>query len=391
MSNRDDFFKLTDGSGELGKIPCVHFGFWDEKSMHKLAPPDCYDENTLPTPSDDPTRDSFSREPRTAESRDRAVRMAEYLDTTFIGVGKGGVLSFGHGGPAEIQPAVVEKNEEYKVLLYEGGHKRKIHYNPHSVHYYDFPVREEKDLDRLELPDMGDPARFQDIEEDCRRFKEAGFVPTGSIQGFFSGIHNSFMNFEDTLVNLILEPGFMKRFTRVLAEMSLKAVGMYLDRGVEVIDVCDDLGNAGGMIISPQLFREFFLPWYEELVRFAHERGGYVHLHSHGNIAPVLADLASIGVDIINPFDWEENPDLPELVRRFRGEFIFCGGSVGDLYQHSLEEVEFIVRRACRLARIAQRGYMYMGNAGIVHLSVEDWEEWRKISLRIRTEEAKRN
>ena len=104
MSNRDDLFKVLSGE-KPERIPCVHFGFWDEKAMHKLAPADCYDENTLSILSDDPPAVNYSNEPRTRESRNRAVRMAQHLDMAAIGVGKGGVTSFGHGGPAEIQPS----------------------------------------------------------------------------------------------------------------------------------------------------------------------------------------------------------------------------------------------------------------------------------------------
>ena len=117
-----------------------------------------------------------------------------------------------------------------------------------------------------------------------------------------------------------------------------------------------------------------------------HERGGLVHLHSHGNIAPVLGDLASIGIDIINPFDWEENPDLPGLVAEYGKKIIFCGGLVGNLYQYSLQKVESLMRRAAGLARFAERGFIFMGEAGIDSLSVEEWDEWRRISLMVRTE-----
>jgi len=231
---------------------------------------------------------------------------------------------------------------------------------------------------------MKNPDRFADIEEDSRAFKEAGFVPTASIQGFFAGLHNSFMDFQDTMMNLLDKPDFMKRFTAILARMSFDAVEMVMDRGVEIIDVCDDLGNADGLLISPDLIREFFIPWYEELVQIVHSRGGYVHLHSHGNISPVLHDFVSIGIDIINPFDWEENPDLPELVETYGDRVIFCGGSVGDLYKHSLAEVEYIAKRACSLARIAEKGFIFMGNAGLEDLTLEEWESWRTISSRAR-------
>ena len=238
---------------------------------------------------------------------------------------------------------------------------------------------------------MGDPERFADIEGDCRFFKEVGFVPTGSIQGFFAGIHNSFMDFEDTLVNLMLKPDFMKRLIGRLARMSLKAVEMFLERGVEVIDMCDDLGNADGLIISPELFRKFFLPWYEELVGFVHERGGYLHLHSHGNLSLVLGDITAIGVDIINPFDWDENPDLPGLMEKYASRFIFCGGSVGNLFQYPLDEVESILRRACRLSRFAEKGYMALGDMGVGDSSVEEWNKRRAIFQKVRIEEAPRD
>jgi len=375
---------MLSGRGKPGRIPFIFNGFHDEKAMHKLAPEACYDENTYCIPSDDPSRNRFSLEARTRESRTRAVRMAEYLDMATVGVGKGGVFPFGHGGPGEIQPVVVERTEEYKILQYEGGHRRQINYTPHSIRYFDFPIETEADLEELRLPDMRSPERFQDIEEDCRVFKASGFVPTGAVQGFFSGIHNSFMGYEDTLVNLLLEPAFMKRVTEVLARMSLDAAEMLLDRGVEIINVCDDLGNAAGMIISPEVFRGFFLPWYEELVRIVHDRGGYVHLHSHGNIRPILPDLASIGIDIVNPFDWDENPELPQLVAEFGGEIVFCGGVRGPLYEYDLDEVEHIVRRACGLAEVAERGYILMTGGTLDVLPNATWDAWLEVFLRAR-------
>lgn len=387
MSNRDDLMAVLAGR-KPDRIPFIPIGFWDEKTMHKLTPEDCYDENTSSGPSDDPPRDRFSAEPRTQESRERAVRMARHVDMATIGAGKGGVFPFGHGGPGEIQPVVIERTAEYKILEYEGGHRRKHGYNPHSVRYYNFPVRDERDMETLELPDMKNPRRFQDIEPDCRLFKESGFASTGCIQGFFSGVHNSFMDFPDTMVNLLLKPQLMKRLVEVLARMSLDAVAMLLDRGVEIINVCDDLGNADGLLMSPALFRGFFLPWYEQLVDSVHQRNGYLHLHSHGNIAPILPDLVSIGVDIINPFDWDENPDLPELIEEFGKKIVFCGGCIGDLYRHSREEVEHAVRRACSLASISERGYILSISGITEDLSVDEWNAWRGIVNRAREEYA---
>jgi len=363
-------------SGEKpDRVPMIFMGFWDEKSMIAQAPKNAIDENTSCYPSDYPLRDSYSSEPRSEESRFKAVRLAKYLGMATIGVGKGGVIPFGHGGPGEIQPVVIERTDTHKILGYEGGHKRIIHYNPHSVHYYDFPVKSEEDLDKLQLPDMKDVRRFQDVAEDCRTFKKYGFVPTGSIQGFFSGLHNSFMDFADTMANLLLEPEFMKRFIEKLALMSLDAVDMFLDRGVEVIDVCDDFGNQDGLLMSPDLVREFFIPWYAELVNRVHSRGAYVHLHSHGNIGSLLPDFAKIGIDIINPFDWAENPDLPGLCRSYGDKIVFCGGSTRDQELMAITDREEIYRRACDLKNHTERGYLFMLNQPSPELDKESFEQ----------------
>lgn len=382
MDYRQDFFRVLRGE-RPDRTPFIFMGYWDEESMHKLAPEGSIDENTYCYPSDYFGQDAYSSEKRTDESRKKAVELARHLGMATIGVGKGGVLPFGHGGPGEIQPHIIERTAEHRILQYEGGHKRIIHYNPHSVHYYDFPVETEADLDRLELPDMKDPKRFEDIADDCNYFKEHGFVPTGSIQGFFSGLHNSFMDFADVMVNLLLEEEFMMRFTERLALMSLDAAEMLLDRGVEVIDVCDDFGNQHGLLISPQLIRKFFIPWYTELTHRVHRKGGYVHFHSHGNIATILPDLAAAGIDIINPFDWSENPDLPSLVAEYGDKIVFCGGSMHDQQLLPIAEREEIIVRACNLRDLAERGYIYMGGQPSVDFSKEAWQEILDITHRV--------
>src|SRR5690554_5784349 len=103
MSYRADFFKVLAGENP-DCIPMVFMGFWDEKSMHALAPENAIDENIYCYPSDYHLRNSYSSEPRTEQSRLTAVRLAQYLGMATIGVGKGGVIPIGHGGPGEIQP-----------------------------------------------------------------------------------------------------------------------------------------------------------------------------------------------------------------------------------------------------------------------------------------------
>ena len=65
---------------------------------------------------------------------------------------------------------------------------------------------------------------------------------------------------------------------------------------------------------------------------------------------------------------------------------LFCGGCIGDLYRHNLEEVEFAIRRACGLSKVAERGYILSISGITEDLSVDDWNTWRS-SINIAREE----
>ena len=46
--------------------------------------------------------------------------------------------------------------------------------------------------------------------------------------------------------------------------------------------------------------------------------------------------------------------------------------------------------RSTFAAASAARGYLFMGNAGMEEMSVEEWNRWREIFRRVREEEAPR-
>ena len=223
------------------------------------------------------------------------------------------------------------------------------------------PVNTPADLEKLELPDPGDPERWQDIEPDVRAFTEVGIMPAAKIMGFFSGIHNSFFDFQELMIALIEEPEFVHRLTGRLAEWSLDCTEQVLCRGVRLIEVCDDLGTPDGMLIAPEMFKEFFLGWYRRLFELCHSHGAFVHMHSHGNISSIIPLLIDAGVDILNPFDPHENPGLEELIERYGGSLVFCGFVPSDYYLFEKDsEIEDLFARAAGLGKKCRKGYIMM-------------------------------
>jgi len=74
MSHRDDLLGMLS-SQKPDRIPFIFMGFHDEATTCKLAPADCRDENTYYIPPETSSPGRFSAEPRTDDSRERAVRM----------------------------------------------------------------------------------------------------------------------------------------------------------------------------------------------------------------------------------------------------------------------------------------------------------------------------
>ncbi len=379
MNERENLIAMLSGQ-KPDFIPHFNMGFNNEKAIHTLLSSDCYDERTFYIPSDHPPMEAFPRRPRSSSSRLKAVNFAKTLLTPCIGVGDGGVTPFGHGGPAEIQPRVIERSDSYKVLQYEGGHKRKILYDPVSIQYFSFPLKEQSDLQELVLPDMSDDLRYRDVREDAKFFKKEGFIPTASIQGFFSGIHNSFMSMEDTMINLLLEPDFIHAVTNRLVSMNMEAVEQVMERGVEIINICDDLGNRDGLLISPQLFETFFLPHYRTLCSAVHEKGGWVHFHSHGNIEEMMPLFLNAGFDMINPFDLQEVPQVLDLMKKYGDRIIFAGGIDSSfLYWHPDHQFEHLNYWLPRYTEACERGYALMTSNLSADLGKEKFGQTMKL------------
>lgn len=63
-------------------------------------------------------------------------------------------------------------------------------------------------------------------------------------------------------------------------------------------------------LMSPADFRKYVLAFDKPLIDLIHDRGGYVWVHSHGNMGPVIDQFLEMGVDVLNPV---EPPPMGDL------------------------------------------------------------------------------
>lgn len=70
---------------------------------------------------------------------------------------------------------------------------------------------------------------------------------------------------------------------------------------VDGILTSDDIGTQTGPFFSPEIFNEFFKPYYKKLIDKAHSLGMHFWLHSCGNIEKFIPEFIEIGLDVIHP------------------------------------------------------------------------------------------
>jgi uroporphyrinogen-III decarboxylase len=104
--------------------------------------------------------------------------------------------------------------------------------------------------------------------------------------------------------------------------MNLDALEEFGKEGYDGFMFCDDWGLQDRLMISPEKWRELWMPRYAKVYAKAHEFGILTMLHSCGYIVDILDDLIDIGLDVIH-MDQQENMGLDLLAKRFSGRIAF--------------------------------------------------------------------
>jgi hypothetical protein len=365
---------------EEGPVPQWLMGFFNRALAVRLMPGLVYPSYYVL-----PEQGAYGFDPLDDGERECALAVNRHIDKCSMGVGRGANWCFGHGGPGEFNCRVIERGADHFVVEYETGARHYYQLQPHNYHPVALAVTDESRIDSLELPDPEDPRRWAGFAEDVAWFKARGEFTHGHINGFFSGLHYYLMDYPDVLMGFRLFPEGIRRLMTRLGEWNLAAARHMLASGVDCITLCDDLGTGTSLLMSPEIYREFIQPWHRRLNELVHAcPGRFSHLHSHGCIVKIFADLVDSGFDMINPLDAAERMDLGELKERFGRRITLVGGMHklffdwdGDTQERYLREVVSIGRKG--------GGYVLMDCGGIPeNVQKNEFDRFLEVSRRIR-------
>lgn len=161
------------------------------------------------------------------------------------------------------------------------------------------------DLAKLDAYQIPDPTAWSQYEAFCKMKslygREKWLVGSSQISIFEAAWY--LRGLEQFMMDLVLEPDYAGALMDKVMRFPLGAARAHAKLGADMIWFGDDIASQQGMILSPDMWREFLKPRYAVLFAETKQAKGDVKIayHSCGNCTAVLDDLVEIGLDVLNP------------------------------------------------------------------------------------------
>lgn len=173
--------------------------------------------------------------------------------------------------------------------------------------------------------------KYLDFTESLNLLKNSG--DHYRLSGFWSPIFHdlaSMLGTEDLLIKMYTHPDLIHAILNRLCNFYLESNELFYQQAGDQIDahfMASDFGSQNDLMMSPELFEEFFLPWLKKFADQAHNHGYHSFLHCCGSIYRIIDQLADSGIDCIHPIQaLATNMNAEYLAKNFKTRIKFMGG-----------------------------------------------------------------
>lgn len=187
------------------------------------------------------------------------------------------------------------------------------------------PLQDIRRLDEYKFPDPDSFVLSEEVRELLPKIDRSKTLVMGNLVYFLYERAWALMGMENFMISLIEYPDEMHALLHQIAHFARGIFDRYLELGVDGVGFSEDLGSQKALMLSPKLFREFFLPEYVYAFENLLKEKKIIHFHSCGCIHEIAGDLASIGVTVLNPVQARAN-DLARVKRDTIGKTALSGG-----------------------------------------------------------------
>lgn len=114
--------------------------------------------------------------------------------------------------------------------------------------------------------------------------------------------HWSLRGMTNALMDYYTDPEKVHQLYSALCDFYMRIIERAVNElKIDGIFTSDDIGTQNGPFFSPEIFGEFFKPYYSKLIDHCHKLGIHFWLHTCGNIEPFIPEFVDIGLDVLHP------------------------------------------------------------------------------------------
>lgn len=225
----------------------------------------------------------------------------------------------------------IEETEEYKIYTTAWGATLRNWKHAASVpEFLDFKI---KDKDKwLEAKSRMTPAKdripWDHLKENYRKWREKGYWVQAGLWFGFDVTHSWTVGTERLLMALIEDPEWCVDMFNHFLDVDLVLLDMVWDAGYEFdcVNWPDDMGYKHNQFFSLNTYRRLLKPVHKRAIDWAHSKGIKTHLHSCGDINPLIPELIEIGLDVLNPLEVKAGMDPVEIKKKYGKDLVLHGG-----------------------------------------------------------------
>jgi uroporphyrinogen decarboxylase len=179
------------------------------------------------------------------------------------------------------------------------------------------------------LPDFTADYRVADLKARIAAVQARGLAACAPVACTLFEVAWQIRGIEPFLIDLVEDAEMATCLLDRLTEMRVPMVEQYVQAGVDVLMLGDDVSMQTGMMMDPRVWRRHLKPRMARIIAAAKAIAPKIPVfyHSDGNPTEILDDLIDIGITVLNPVQ----PECidPAWVKRTYGDRLAFWGAIG--------------------------------------------------------------
>lgn len=166
------------------------------------------------------------------------------------------------------------------------------------------------------------------LQSNYREWKSRGYWIEAGLWFGFDVSHSWMVGTERLLMAMLEEPEWLIDMFNHQLDMNLALLQQVWDEGFhfDAVKWPDDMGFSHNQFFSLRTYRLVLKPIHARAINWAHQHGIKAHLHSCGDINPMVPELVQMGLDALNPLEVKAGMDPLYLKQKFGDKLVLHGG-----------------------------------------------------------------